>query len=95
MEARQTLLKGLGSYKQRAERNLEDIVSFAEVIETYAADDVLYYLPFIDEDLIEPDVLRGFLASHREPFDTDRQPLASQCAKTVCLYDWVKYGRNR
>jgi hypothetical protein len=95
VEARDELLKGLGSYEQRAERRLEDSVSFAELIDTYPADDVLYYLPFMDEDLVEPDVLHEFLVSYREPFDSDRQPLASQWAKAVCLYDWLAYGRQR
>lgn len=95
VEARETLLKGLASYRQRAERNLHGVASFAELIETCPADDVLYYLPFIDDDLIEPEVLHDFLVRHREPFDSDRQPLASQWAKAVCLYDWLKYGRGR
>ncbi|WP_051221453.1 SIR2 family protein [Conexibacter woesei] len=94
VEARETLLKGLGSYRQRAERNLKGVASFAALVEACSADDVLYYLPFLDEDVIELDGLRNFLVANRESFDTDRQPVSSQWAKAVCLYDWLRYGRG-
>jgi hypothetical protein len=92
--ARDTLFKGLAQYEQRAKRQIGEAESLTALIEACSTDDVLYDLPYMEQDRIDPAVLHDFLVERREAFDSNRQPVASQWAKAVCLYDWLAYGRG-
>lgn len=92
LESREDLLKGLAQYRTRAEKLAATVSSFADLEERCTADQVLYYLPFLDQALVEPEALRAFLIANRDIFDNDRQPAGSQWARAVCLYDWLIHG---
>jgi hypothetical protein len=94
VEARETLLQGLASYRSRAERELEGVSSLTELIERRTPGEVLYFLPFLEDALLDPTTLREFLIANRTEYDEDRQPLASQWIKGVCRYDWLVFGRS-
>lgn len=34
------------------------------------------------------------LIANRQAFDERRQPLESQWARAVCIYDWIAYGQR-
>jgi len=93
---RKKLLAGLRQYRKGAEALLADGATLSDLLEdeSVSDDQLLYALPFIPEDRIELEALRAFLLDTKPIFDSGRQPVASQWAKAVCQYDWLRSGAS-
>lgn len=95
VECRVDLLKGLKDYERRAGVAWEAAGDFATMVDQCTDDDLMYFLPFVPEDEIDCEQLLERLRSTRHIRDSNRQPVASQWVKGVCLYDWLVHGPVR
>jgi hypothetical protein len=94
VQNRDKLLTGLKQYTNRAAKSINKDTTFTDLIACEDADGVIYCMPFLSHEHIDPDELREFLVANRQAFDAHRQPLESQWARAVCIYDWIAYGQR-
>ena len=90
--ARSKKLGVLDQYKVQAEKAAKEAKTLRTLIETFEPHLVLQYVPALPEDKIDPEELRRFLIKTEELFQRD--PPDSQWLKMVCVYDWLRYGRQ-
>lgn len=83
------------SYQARAKAAAEAAKDFATLAAQHEADDVLMYVGMLPDEAIDAEELRSFLIEHQEDQAVKGHQLqATQWAKGVCRYDWLKYGRG-
>ncbi len=92
---RKRRLKGLAQYEKRAARALSLYPTLADAANALPADDILHYIPFWPISFLDLNAFRDLLDREdtKGAFLAEHQPTASQWAKCVCLYDWLRYGR--
>ena len=79
------------SYQRSAAKAIAEHGTLGALIVACRPDNVLNFLPALDESRLDLTELRRFLiASEPPPKDQYR----SQWVKMVCLYDWLRYGRQ-
>jgi hypothetical protein len=94
VEARDQLLKGLKGYEKTGKEFARDFTSFTNFLAAGTPEQAIYRLPFLEPEQIDLPALREFLLANRNLFDDKHEPAGSQWAKAVCIYDWLRYGRQ-
>ena len=89
VEQRQTRLGVMPSQKKWVAKHLKTAPNLKELTDKLKDHEVLYCVPGLNEDDIDPAELKAFLDKHRFP---DNDYHHSQWVKLVCLYDWLQYG---
>lgn len=90
--ARAKKLGVLPNYTAQAQKAVREVKTLKGLIESYEPHVVLQYIPALPEEEIEPEALRRFLLKHQDMYETSGQ--VSQWVKIVCLYDWLRFGRQ-
>ena len=90
--ARSKKLRVLAQYEAPANKAVEEAKTLRGLIDAFEPHLVLQYIPALPEEKIDPEELRRFLIKTEELFERD--PPDSQWLKMVCLYDWLRYGRQ-
>jgi hypothetical protein len=82
-------------FRSKAKKAVAAADDFAALVDNHEPDDLLMYVAMMPEGTIDPEALRSFLVEHRESQFVNGHALEkAQWAKGVCLYDWLKYGRQ-
>lgn len=94
------IANGIGvvkSYERRASAAVAASPTFNQLAKTQAPVHTLLYAPALDLDKLKPEELRQFLVAHRtDMFETEGEVFAAtEWARSVCFYDWLRYGRTR
>ena len=83
------------SMRARAAATASEAGNFTTLADLHDPEAVLMAVALLGEESHDTEALRRYLIAHRgEQFDRGVQPYATQWAKAVCLFDWLKYGRN-
>jgi hypothetical protein len=78
-------------YEKRAAAAAEEAGDFNTLMNQARPRDVLIAAPLLPAERQNPEALRQFLLSHREP-DGDQMFYLGLWHRGVCLYDWLHYG---
>jgi hypothetical protein len=66
--------------------------STAEIIEACTPENAAAYIPFVNREKIDLDVLRDFLVTNEDKMDYAKSSYASSFRKLAALYDRLKWG---
>ncbi|MBA2636908.1 MAG: hypothetical protein H0U79_01590 [Solirubrobacterales bacterium] len=89
------LLPPDGYHRTRAKADAAKVRDFATLVEQQEPFEALMALAYIPKDKVDLDALRDYLKEHREDQHVNGHSLqASQWVKAVCIYDWLRYGRD-
>lgn len=92
VKTRQKKLGVIDQNQAQAKKAVEEVKTLRGLIENFEPHWVLQYIPALPEDEIEPEALRRFLIKHEDMYEHSQK--RSQWVKIVCLYDWLRYGRQ-
>lgn len=81
----------VNSYFKSFNRNYKDM-SLVDIIASLSPEKAAMYIPFIDKEDIDLDILCKFLITNEAHFISDKSSYASYFRKIACLYDKLKYG---
>jgi hypothetical protein len=83
----------LATYKKAAKTAVDNAGSFDALIQSEETPhNILQFIPALDEDGLDPETLRRFLVKNA---DMCANQYRSQWIKMACLYDWLRYGRQK
>lgn len=86
-------LRAPGSYVRRALERVKTVESFAELVEQYAPNEVIFAAPHMDPSAVDPQDLRQFLIATEDALFVNGHSLhATQWAKCLCFLDYLEYG---
>lgn len=80
-------------YERRAAAAVDQAGDFKGLVEACRPRDVLIAAPLLTPEQQNPEALRRFLLSNREP-DGDATFYVTLWHRGVCLYDWLQYARR-
>jgi hypothetical protein len=84
-------LEVLAGSRARAAAAVMAAPTFKELVASVPMPAVLSLIPGLDETTIDPAELKHFLLNTKDDVDDGAR---SQWVKMVCLYDWLRWGRE-
>jgi hypothetical protein len=94
-ERHSRLLPPAGYHRARAEAITASARDFDALATNYEPHEVFMSVALLADEAIDPALLRQYLIEDRESQVEKGHALqATQWMKAVCLYDWLRYGRQ-